>query len=94
MSDKRCPSEVELLSFADADLPPEQLKRVEQHLELCSSCARRVIALHELVSDIAAPMPQPRLDVGAHVAGVMQRLDTPVPRAKRPRWAFWGRPPR
>ena len=90
MSDKRCPSEVELLSFADADLPPEQLKRVEQHLELCSSCARRVIALHELVSDIAAPMPQPRLDVGAHVAGVMQRLDTPVPRAKRPRWAFWG----
>ncbi len=89
MSEKRCPSEVELLSFADADLSPEQLKRVEKHLELCSGCARRVISLHELIADIAAPVGSSPLDMTAHVAGVMERLDSPAP-AKRSRWAVWS----
>jgi Putative zinc-finger len=86
MSDKRCPSEAELLSFVDADLPPEQLARIEKHLELCSACAKQVMALTALVADIAVPLPleQP-FDVAPHVAGVMQRLDAPVaaPRAAR-----------
>ncbi len=86
MSDKRCPSETELLSFVDADLPPEQLARIEKHLELCSACAKQVMALSTLVADIAVPLPlEPPLDVAPHVAGVMQRLDAPMaaPRAAR-----------
>jgi hypothetical protein len=86
MSDKRCPSEAELLSFVDADLPPEQLARIEKHLELCSACAQQTMALSTLVADIAAPLSfGAPLDVASHVAGVMQRLDTPpaVPRAPR-----------
>jgi len=90
MNDKRCPTEAELLSFADADLSPEQLTRVEKHLELCSSCARRVIGLHELIADIAAPIAQPPLDMTAHVAGVMQRLDTPAESVRTSRWAIWS----
>ena len=78
MSDKRCPGEAELLSFVDADLPPEQLAHIEKHLELCSACAKQVMALSTLVGDVAAPLPQQPLDVGAHVAAVMQRLDAPL----------------
>jgi hypothetical protein len=91
MSDKRCPSEDELLSFVDADLSPEQLARVEKHLEACSACAKKVMALTSLVRDVAAPLPsEPPLDVALHVAGVMQRLDAPV---AAPRWSgllAWG----
>jgi len=92
MSDKRCPAASELASFVDAALPPEQLQRIEKHLELCSSCARQVIALTELVEDVSAPLPDAApLDVGAHVSSVMARLDEPVAGAKTSRlWAFGG----
>ena len=56
MSDKKCPSQDELLSFVDADLPPEQLARIEKHLELCSSCAKQAVALGALLSDVGAPL--------------------------------------
>lgn len=90
MNDERCLSEAEQFSFADADLPPEQLRRVEKHLELCSSCARQVIALQRLISDIAAPVASPPLDLTAHVGAVMRRLDAPVPLTKRPPWVVWS----
>jgi len=86
MSEKRCPTESELVSFVDADLPPEQLQRIEKHLELCSRCARRVIDLTTLVADVAAPLPVAEpLDVTAHVSSVMNRLSAPsvAPRASR-----------
>ena len=89
MTDKHCPSEDELLAFADAALAPEQLRRIEQHLELCSSCAKRVIDLHTLIEDVAAPLPGSQLDVGEHVTAVMARLDVPVPRARSYRAASW-----
>jgi hypothetical protein len=63
---------------------------VEKYLEVCSACAERVIALHELIADIGAPVPQPRLDVAEHVSAVMKRLDAKVPSRARPRWATWG----
>jgi hypothetical protein len=90
MSDKRCPSEAELLSFVDADLPPEQLARIEKHLELCSACAKQTMALSTLVADIAAPLPfaQP-FDVAPHVAGVMQRLDAPLAAPRTARMLAW-----
>jgi hypothetical protein len=90
MSDKKCPTEAELLGFVDADAPPEQLARIEKHLELCSACARQVMALSVLASDVAAPLDQPPLDVTEHLAGVMKRLDTPVSAPRWARWLRWG----
>lgn len=90
MSDKDCPSEAELLSFADASLAPEQLRRIDKHLERCSSCAKQVLALSELSADIAAEVPQPGFDVGEHVSGVMGRLDEPKLEAPRARWLAWA----
>lgn len=91
MSDPHCPSEDELLCFVDVDLPPEGLKRIEQHLELCSHCAKKTIALTRLIEDVAAPVSGATLDVAEHVASVMQRLDQPVRRsAKRGLWAWAG----
>lgn len=89
MSEKRCPSEAELLSFVDADLPPEQLARIEAHLELCSGCAKQVIALTTLAEDVAAA-PLPPLNVAEHVAGVMQRLDAPPSAPRISRLVAWG----
>lgn len=89
MIDKHCPGEDELAAFADADLSPEGLRRIEQHLEVCPGCAERVIALHALIADVAAKVPGPRLDVSEHVRGVMQRLDTPLARSPRRGWLLW-----
>jgi hypothetical protein len=85
VSDKH-PTEAELESFADTDLPPEQLRRIEKHLEVCGACAARVVRLGELCSDIAAEVPQPAWDVAEHVAGVMARLDRPIEAPRRARW--------
>ena len=89
MTSKPCPTETELLAFADADLSPEKLERVEQHLEVCSSCARRVVALTRLIEDIAAPLAPADQDLGEHVASVMKRLDEPV-KAQPTRALTWG----
>jgi hypothetical protein len=90
MSDKLCPSEAELLAFADADLSPERLQRVEKHLESCSTCAKEVATLVELIGDVAAPVGQARLDVAEHVASVTKRLDAASTRPSRSRWTLWG----
>ncbi len=83
------PIEQELLSFIDADLPPEQLARIERHLDGCASCARQIQSLREVVDGIAST-GQGELDVERHVASVMQRLDeTPKQSAGDPR-AWWG----
>ena len=90
MSDKHCPSEGELVSFVDADLSPEQLRRVEKHLETCGVCGARVMALSELASDVSAEVPQPDWDVAEHVASVMGRLDEPLQAPRQLRWMAWG----
>jgi anti-sigma factor RsiW len=90
VSDKKCPGEAVLTSFADNDLSPEQLKRVERHLELCSACTKQVLALEELLGDIAAPVEASGFDVSAHVGAVMQRLDTPARVPQPSRLARWG----
>ncbi len=90
MSDKKCPTEAELLSFVDADAPPEQLARIEKHLELCSACAKQVMALSTLAQDVGAPLEPIPLDVAEHLAGVMKRLDTPVGSPRWSRWLGWG----
>ena len=91
MSDKRCPSEDELLSFVDADLSPEQLARIEKHLEVCSACAKVVMTLSSLVEDLGAPLSaEPPLDVALHVASVMDRLDSPVSERRWSAWFSWG----
>jgi hypothetical protein len=86
VSDKTCPSEAELVSFVDVALSPEELRRIEKHLEVCSSCAKRALALSELTADVAADLPQPHFDMAEHVAGVMRRLDEPALQAPRGRW--------
>jgi hypothetical protein len=90
VSDKNCPSESELVRFVDADLSPERLARVEQHLELCGACAKQVTGLSELVSDVVAEVPQPGWDVGEHVDAVMKRLDAPALRSTNGQLAWWG----
>ncbi|MDF3067393.1 MAG: hypothetical protein K0R38_2994 [Polyangiaceae bacterium] len=90
MSDKKCPTEAELLTFVDADAPPEQLARIEKHLVGCSACAQQVMALSTLTGDVAAPLAQPSLDMAEHLAGVMKRLDTPVHPPRWSRWLGWG----
>jgi hypothetical protein len=91
VNDKKCPSEALLVSFVDSDLPPEQLRRVEKHLELCSACTKQVMALEELMGDVAAPLASTGFDVSAHVAAVMERLDAPArPEVKRSRLLLWG----
>lgn len=89
MTSKPCPTETELLAFADADLSPEQLERVERHLEVCSSCARQVVALSRLIEDIAAPLAPADQDLSEHVAAVMKRLDEPA-KAQPARALTWG----
>jgi anti-sigma factor RsiW len=83
VSEKTWPTETELLRFIDHDLSPEQLERIEDHLRQCSACAKEVASLRTLRDDVAAPVAGPPLDVAAHVAVVMSRLDTPLP-AERP----------
>ncbi|HKQ70606.1 MAG TPA: zf-HC2 domain-containing protein [Polyangiaceae bacterium] len=90
MSDKQCPAEAELLAFADADLSPERLERVEKHLERCGACAKQAAALSELIGDLASPLAQPRFDVAEHVASVTKRLDSPVKSAHDSRRTAWG----
>ena len=98
MSLDECPTEELLLRVVDADLPPEQLSRVREHAATCSVCSRQLAELRLLLEDIAAPVPafpSEGLDVSAHVAGVMQRLDDTVGvDAKEaravPRWPVWG----
>jgi hypothetical protein len=86
MSDKACPSEADLASYADTDLSPEQLERVSLHLRKCRRCAREVAKLEELIGDLAAPVLAEPLDLTKHVAGVMSRLDAPSAPAWSSRW--------
>ncbi len=90
MSEPECPSEAELVAYADADLSPEQLNRIENHLMACGPCTKAVAALQQLIQDVAAPSSKAELDVAAHVAGVMKRLDVPVKQTRKPRWALWS----
>lgn len=89
MNEQRCPSEADLLRFVDADLSPEQLQRVERHVESCSGCGQQVAALRALIGDVAAG-PEIQLDTAAHVDAVMARLDEPVKPAHGTRLALWG----
>lgn len=82
MNDKSWPTESDLVRFVDQDLSPEQLERIEDHLRHCDTCSKEVRALRTLVEDIATPVVGPPLDVNAHVASVMSRLDAP-PHAER-----------
>ncbi|MFZ5890863.1 MAG: anti-sigma factor family protein [Myxococcota bacterium] len=90
MSEKHCPIEAELVSFVDADLSPEQLERIERHLGICSACRDAAAGLKQLISDVAAPLPQPTFDVAQHVASVMQRLDSPPRVESRATWLAWA----
>lgn len=85
-----CPSEAELLAFADADLPPEKLRQLEKHLETCGVCAKQVMALSELIADVAAPVAASSFDAAEHAAAVMRRLDAPVSSGRRVPHAVWG----
>lgn len=87
MNTQACPSEAELLSFADADLTPEQLHRVERHAAACARCSHELAVLKRLIGDLGAPVAGAPLDVANHVAQVMSRLDKPVHRPARPRFA-------
>jgi hypothetical protein len=89
VNENRCPTEAELLAFADADLSPEQLRRVEVHLEVCRTCSKQVISLSTVLEDLAAAVGPP-LDVAEHVASVMKRLDSRGKRSKSAKRAFWG----
>jgi Putative zinc-finger len=81
--DKRCPDETHLVKFVDEDLSPEQLQRIQMHLEQCSKCALQVSELRELIGDIGASPKLTNWDVAAHVASVMQRIDAPAPASAR-----------
>lgn len=93
MNQKRCPSEVELLSFVDGEMPPEQLKRIAEHVAHCGICEPQVGTLRSLIADIKAPLRRADgdvKDVASHVASVMARLDEPVKTAppQRARWSW------
>lgn len=91
MSEKQGPSDEEILRFVDADLSPEQMERVDEHLSSCPVCAARVAALRELVEDVRAPISGSELDVSDHVASVMSRLDVAeMPRKSRNTLAWAG----
>jgi hypothetical protein len=90
MSDKNWPTETDLIRFVDQDLSPEQLERIEDHLRECSACAKEVSALRRLIDGVAAPVAGPPLDVGAHVASVMSRLDAPLPGTRPLRRKIFG----
>jgi len=84
-----CPTETELLHFADAGLAPEQLGRIESHLRGCTACTEVVKGLRRLTADLAAQPPGTPIDMRAHVAGIMTRIDAPAPErsnSQRRRW--------
>jgi len=85
-----CPSEADLLAFADADLPPEKLQQLEKHLEICGVCAKTVMALSELSEDVAAPLKAPAFDATEHARAVLQGLDAPLLHEPRVPRAVWG----
>lgn len=89
MSEKGFPTEADLVRFVDQDLSPEQLERIEDHLRQCNACASEVKTLRTLVEDIATPAAEPPLDVEAHVAGVMSRLDAPIETERPARRSFF-----
>jgi anti-sigma-K factor RskA len=96
---KRCPTEVELLSFVDGELSPEQLRRLDDHVSSCAACRTHVDEWRELIGDIQAPLPAPPLstashqaaasETAAHVAAVLSRLDEPGSSAPNQR-VLWG----
>ena len=89
MSDKQGPTDEELLRFVDADLSPEQMQRIEQHLAGCGVCAGRAAVLRELIEDVRAPLSASDLDVGEHVASVMNRLEAPAAAREGRRFSRW-----
>jgi hypothetical protein len=89
VSIKPCPTETELLSFVDGDLAPEPLQRVGQHLKQCAQCTAQANILFDLILQIKRPVAEV-LDVQAHVASVVARLDVPVRRGHSPARAIWG----
>lgn len=89
MSDS-CASQATLLAFADNDLPPEKLRQLEKHLETCGICAKQVMALSELIEDVAAPVAAVPFDAAEHAAAVMKRLDAPLGHARGVPPAVWA----
>jgi hypothetical protein len=83
MTRTQCPPEIELVRFVDADLAPETLERVKEHLSQCQLCSEQVKGLHTIAEDIGVTGPID-LDLAAHVKNVMRRLDVPAARQKRP----------
>jgi len=89
VNDKGFPTEADLVRFVDQDLSPEQLERVEDHLRQCNACASEVKRLRTLIEDVATPVAGPPLDVDAHVAGIMSRLETPLETRRPARRGFF-----
>ncbi len=90
MSRDNCPSAETLVRFVDADLSPESLGRIEEHLGGCSACALQVSMLRELIEDVAA-VPEPtRLDLDSHVGEVMSRIQSQPQTRPRRNWAGWS----
>lgn len=90
MTRAQCPTPAALLDFVDETLSPEQSSRITAHLPTCSACSDQVTALRTLISDVAAPLDEDeRLDMNAHVASVMERLDEAAVQAPRVLPRLW-----
>lgn len=74
MNIPNCPTESELVVYADADAPPEQLAVIRGHLQTCPKCRAYVNTLEQLIADMAAPLPAAEFDVQAHADAVLARL--------------------
>lgn len=73
----RCPTEKQISSFVDGELPESEAVAVRQHMELCSECGRALEAMVKLNEALDSLKP----DVDA--AALAQRVKTRIRDEKR-----------
>lgn len=78
MSNKCCPNDERLFLFATADLEPDELRTIDDHLAACQQCQQAVSSYHETLG----ALPQINLELtteeeNAFVNRVTENLPTP-----------------
>ena len=84
----RCPEPDELAVWLDRELPERRADEIRTHVATCTVCTARIGELERLIADVRAPAAGSSQPCRARVAGVMTRLDDPVPHDRK--WARIG----
>jgi len=81
-----CPGNQEWLSLIDGEATENRAAELRAHASGCSRCAQELALQHQLVRDLAAPVP---VSFGA-VEAVMRRLENVERPSRRSGWRSWA----